>query len=175
MGAANATLAASDLCPERSYGYAWQLKRTAKYAKRIGNACPLPGPRCGGSWHGWAICKHGKADRPIHGAPHLHQWLIAGDQLGLVDFDRFGLGDPELDVATFLAEADFEDSFDGLGEAYRTGFENALPLDNRLVGVYRLQKHVAKALRLLGAIRLDAEDRALQVIEQAASKAERLP
>lgn len=41
---------------------------------------------------------------PVHGAPHQHQWLADGEQLGLIDFGRFALGDPELDLATLLAE-----------------------------------------------------------------------
>ncbi|MFQ5630553.1 MAG: phosphotransferase family protein, partial [bacterium] len=46
--------------------------------------------------------------RPIHGSPHAHQWLDNGEQLGLVDFDRISFGHPELDIATFLAEMDYE-------------------------------------------------------------------
>ena len=40
---------------------------------------------------------------PVHGAPHQHQWLADGQRLGLIDFDRFALGDPELDLAVTLA------------------------------------------------------------------------
>ena len=30
---------------------------------------------------------------PVHGAPHMHQWLVDGSgRLGLVDFDRYALG-----------------------------------------------------------------------------------
>jgi len=35
---------------------------------------------------------------------------MVGDdgRLGLIDFDRVSLGDPELDITTFQAEVDFE-------------------------------------------------------------------
>ena len=172
MGAANATLAASALRPATDYGYDWQLRRTAKYAKRIGRRLPAAAPLLQRIMGRLADVSPGMFQRPIHGAPHLHQWLIAGEHLALVDFDRFGLGDPELDAATFIAEADFEDGFDGIGEAYRQGFEREVPLDGRLVEAYRLQKHVAKALRLLSAIRLDAEEQTLAVLARAARRAE---
>ena len=94
--------------------------------------------------------------------------------MALVDFDRFGLGDPELDAATFLAEADFEDGFAGIGEAYVAGFADECPINPRLVEAYRLHKHVAKAERLLGAVRVDAAERALALLRQVAARAEQL-
>ena len=39
--------------------------------------------------------------RPTHGAPHPTAWLLDGERLGLVDFDRLALGHPERDVAAF--------------------------------------------------------------------------
>ena len=46
---------------------------------------------------------------PVHGAPHMHQWLADQDgRLGLVDLDRYALGEPELDLATFLVELESE-------------------------------------------------------------------
>lgn len=47
--------------------------------------------------------------RPIHGAPHPPQWLADGDRLGLIDFDRLGMGDPEADVAAYVEAARTED------------------------------------------------------------------
>jgi hypothetical protein len=40
---------------------------------------------------------------PIHGAFRLSQLLIAGDKIGLVDFDGFLQGDPIVDVGSFVA------------------------------------------------------------------------
>ena len=47
--------------------------------------------------------------RPIHGDLAAGQWVFDGSRLGLIDFDDFASGDSELDVATFLAELEFED------------------------------------------------------------------
>ncbi len=175
MGAANASLAQSSLRPVNRYDYNWQLERTAKYAKRMGKRLPTAEPLLRRIIAALGAVAPGPADRPIHGAPHLHQWLLGDEGLALVDFDRFGLGDPELDAATFLAEADFEHGFDGIGEAYVAGFAGEHALNPRLLEAYRLHKHVAKAERLLGAVRLDAAERALALLGQVAENAEKLP
>ena len=175
MGAANASLAQSSLRPARCYDYSWQVERTGKYARRIGKRLPAAIPLLARIMAALGKVTPGRAERPIHGAPHLHQWLMddAG-MLALVDFDRFGLGDPELDAATFLAEADFEDRFAGIGAAYVAGFASAYPLNHPLVEAYRLHKHVAKAERLLGAVRIDAAERALALLCRVAAQAEHL-
>ena len=102
---------------------------------------------------------------PVHGSPHLHQWLADGDQLGLVDFDRFGVGDPELDIATYLAELDFEKGLTApISDHERTivsGFEQACrPLDPERMDLYRLHKRVAKVSRTTFALRADGDRRA---------------
>jgi hypothetical protein len=176
LGAANASLAQSGLQPQARYDYGWQMKRTAKYANRLHRWLPAAASLLDEILDRLSLIEPGAADKPIHGAPHAHQWLRDGDQLYLVDFDRFGLGDPELEVATFLAEWDFEsDSFmAGVGDAYFDGFASVMPLNHRLVGAYRLHKYVAKALRTLTAIRLDAAERALAILEVAATRVRRL-
>lgn len=175
MGAANASLALAELQPARRYDYQWQLQRTGKYARRMGKRLPAAVPLLARIMAALAKVTPGPADRPIHGAPHLHQWLMDDTgALALVDFDRFGLGDPELDAATFLAEADFEDGFTGIGAAYVAGFAGAYPLNPQLVEAYRLHKHVAKAERLLGAVRIDAAERAVALLGRVAAQAERL-
>ncbi len=84
---------------------------------------------------------------PIHGAPHLPQWLLDGDRLGLVDFDGLALGAPEWDVA--VLEVD-------LGEA--------LPypgtLDPHRLQAFREEQRIARALRAAGDLRLDGDRRA---------------
>jgi Phosphotransferase enzyme family len=174
MGAANASLAQSSLRPANRFDYRWQIERTGKYARRMAKRLPAAEPPLLRIMAALARIEPGLADRPIHGAPHLHQWLLGDEGLALVDFDRFGLGDPELDAATFLAEADFEDGFTGIGEAYVAGFAHESPLNPRLVEAYRLHKHVAKAERLLGAVRVDAAERALALLQQVAARAETL-
>jgi hypothetical protein len=169
LGAANASLIAAPLRPMARFTYADQMRRTAKYArrleKRVGGVAGLLGElmmRLGN-------VEPGHADRPIHGAPHAHQWLEADGKIALVDFDRFSLGDPELDVATFVAEADFEDAPGALAgaDAYLGAFGARWPLNADLVRAYRIHKHVAKALRVSSAIRPDAAARAHAIIAAA--------
>ena len=176
MGGANASLAKSGLKPSARYDYCWQVKRTEKYAGRLrrmlGKASPLLDAILGQLTQ----IEPGAANRPIHGAPHAHQWLGDGEQLHLVDFDRFGFGDPELDVATFLTEWDFESDsmMSGVGEAYRLGYAQLMPINDRLVEAYRVHKYIAKAMRTMTAIRPDAAERTLAILEEAAERARRI-
>jgi len=107
--------------------------------------------------------------RPIHGAPHPAQWLQAGDHLGLVDFDRFALGDPELDVAVLLAEIEDESRAPaGLDAAVLEGYEAvAGPLDRRLLVAYRAAGRLAAARRYARAVRPDGPRRAERPLRAA--------
>lgn len=111
--------------------------------------------------------------RPVHGAPHANQWLICGDRLALVDFDRVALGDPERDAATFIAELDFEDrtrvAVEELNEAFLAGYQDvAGALDLSLLRAYRAHKRLAKALRTARALRPDGDERAERHLARAA-------
>ncbi|MEZ5375347.1 MAG: phosphotransferase [Acidimicrobiales bacterium] len=106
-----------------------------------------------------------KAVSLVHGSPHLHQWLIDGDAIGLVDFDRFGWGDLELDIATYLAELDFERSSVAPIRDHEQAIANGAAiggteLDPRRLWLYRLHKRVAKVARTAAAPRTDAAVRA---------------
>jgi Phosphotransferase enzyme family len=108
--------------------------------------------------------------RPIHGAPHVPQWLDSGGALGLVDFDRHGLGDPELDAATLVAS--FEDELgrpDLCGSVLGAYEEVAGPLRRGLVAAYRAQRGLAKALAAARSIRADGDRRARRRLELALS------
>ena len=168
LGTANAALAAAPITPEPRFTYAQQMSRTRKYANRLACLLPKSFVIAANLLDRLAAVAPGAADRPIHGAPHAHQWLDGPDGLMLVDFDRFGRGDPELDAATFVAEADFEDgAADDIGRSYRGAFEQCWPLDPALLAAYRTHKHIAKALRVATAIRTDAADRALAILDHA--------
>ncbi|MDQ4038192.1 MAG: hypothetical protein M3313_07560, partial [Actinomycetota bacterium] len=102
---------------------------------------------------------------PIHGAPHPEQWLDDDGRLGLIDFDRFSFGDPELDVTTFQAEVDFERIPLALREdingAFLAGYEAQTgPMDPCLLLAYRVHKRLAKVLRAARAIQPDGDVRA---------------
>jgi hypothetical protein len=110
-----------------------------------------------------------RVKRPIHGAPHPAQWLQAGDRLGLVDFDRFALGDPELDIAVLLAEIEDESRAPaGLDRSVVEGYEAAAgPLDRRLLVAYRAAGRLATARRYARAVRPDGPRRAERALAQA--------
>lgn len=95
---------------------------------------------------------------PIHGALHSHQWLFSPEGLALVDFDRCSMGDAELDVATFLAEWDYEPA--AIGEPVKGAFMSRLSgLDPVRLGFYRAHKHLAKAYKASRSVHPSAVDK----------------
>lgn len=113
-----------------------------------------------------------RAARPIHGAPVAAQWLATPDRLGLVDFDKFAAGDPELDIGFVVADLDFEDlprdAVRALAAEVIEGWEAvAGPLDRGLVEVYRAHRHLRRALRTASAIRPDADQRAVRSLRRS--------
>ena len=100
---------------------------------------------------------------PVHGAPHMHQWLVDGSgRLGLVDFDRYALGEPELDVATFLVELETESpravAMAELAAATEAGFAAAGGrLDPDRLVLWTAHKRLAKVAGTAAALRPDAE------------------
>lgn len=103
--------------------------------------------------------------------PHIpSKWLDDDGRLGLIDFDRFSLGDPELDITTFQAEVDFESVpaslRDDINDAFRAGYESrAGAMDLSLLLAYRVHKRLAKVLRAARAIRPDGDVRAAGHLE----------
>lgn len=77
--------------------------------------------------------------RPIHGDFHARQVVLSGGAAGFIDFDEAAIGDPAIDIATFLAHLErdalagrlsrgrLEMCVDGLMEGYRT-VSSTLPL-----------------------------------------------
>lgn len=113
-----------------------------------------------------------KKSVPLHTDLHPEQWLKHETGLGLVDFDRIALGDPEYDVASFLTELEFKDKGRGrisqVTKAFRHGYESiAAPLCPSLLNTYRAHKWLAKALRAIGKIQIDGAFRAQQCLFHA--------
>lgn len=171
LGSANATLTAAPIRPSLRFDYADQMQRTAKYARRLQRLGGKASMLVDELMRRLGEITPGPADRPVHGAPHAHQWLEEAGRLALVDFDRFSLGDPELDVATFVAEADFEqaEGARSAASAYAAAFGACWPFNARLLQAYRTHKHIAKALRIATAIRIDARERAIEILDTARS------
>jgi hypothetical protein len=113
-----------------------------------------------------------KKSVPLHTDLHPEQWLEHETGLGLVDFDRIALGDPEYDVASFLTELEFKDKGRGriskATKAFWNGYESiAPPLYPPLLNTYRAHKWLAKALRAIGKIQVDGAFRAQQCLFHA--------
>ena len=176
MGAAAAALTRSRLVLPTSYDATTQLADSTRKVGELIRLVPRLGPaatRLLDELRALQAGARGSAPRPIHGAPHAHQWLICGDRLGLVDFDRVALGDPERDAATFMAELDFEDrttvGVEELNRAFLAGYEEvAGALDPALLRAYRAHKRLAKALRTARALRPDGDERAERHLGRAA-------
>jgi hypothetical protein len=176
MGTATASLARASVTPSQVFDGAAALARSRRHAAELSRRVPCLSEtlheiedRLAG-----IHARFPSRDlRPIHGAPHLDQWLDAGSEIGLIDFDRFSRGDPELDAGVVLGD------FDALGrtelpvarlsdaflEAYR---DTRGPLCEPLVQAYRAHRHLAKALRAAQAIRPDGDRRAARVAAGAA-------
>ncbi len=181
LGAALGELARSTLAPSLSCPAGEQLQRTARTIARCAVALPALERRLA-LVQAELERRHGALPRralvPVHGAPHVHQWLVNGSQLGLIDFDRFALGDPEFDLATFVAELDTERALHqpvaAIEAAWIEGFESTGPrIDTGLAWLYRIHKRLSKVTRTAWAIRPDAARRAdqhLRTVEAMLSK-----
>ena len=168
IGMAAASLPASRLKPTTRFDGTAQMQRSIKYAKELSLRMPELADsitRLIHTLHRIHADSNNHKLRAIHGAPHAHQWLDCGDQLGLVDFDRYCLGDPELDAATFIGEMDFEDRehvpVDKLNAIFLDAYQSiAGKLDFRLLQAYHSHKRLAKALKAARSIRLNGDRKA---------------
>jgi aminoglycoside phosphotransferase len=175
MGRALATLHQATLEPSREFGLRDQHLRTRKYAVEITARVPELAQKV----EDFAV----RLERaqlnlpagrlvPIHGSPHAGQWLDDGGQLGLVDFDRFSLGHAELDVATFVAEMDFENNSKGARELVSKTFldayaEAAMSFDKALFNIYRAHKRFAKAFKVAKATDKWRVEKVMRVLDRA--------
>jgi hypothetical protein len=174
LGRACGSLPQSTLRPSAQFTATDQLDATARNATTLLRYVPGAADALHDFLHDLTKIHQQHACRlmPIHAAPHAHQWLVAGQELGLVDFDRFCLGDPELDAATFMAEMDFERSTQvpvaQLNRAFMEGYEShGVSLRKPLLQAYRAHKRLAKALRSARAVRPDGMERALHHLQRA--------
>jgi len=168
MGIALGSLGESTLRPVRRFDAADQLQRTHRAARELGRLVPRlaePANLKVAELAAFHAARTERPLRPVHGAPHASQWLQSPRGLGLVDFDRFSWGDPELDQAVFLGELDYEEGLAPWAEqievALVAGYETVAPrLDRALLQTYRAHKRLGKALRAARALRADGDIRA---------------
>jgi len=175
MGVALGSLGRSSVNPPALFDAAAQLRRTRRAARELGQLVPSLAAEASRMVDELAAFHAGpaaRAPRPIHGAPHPSQWLDGPAGLGLVDFDRVAWGDPELDLAVFLAELDYEHGLLHRAEQIETalvaGYEHvAGALDPSLIQVYRAHKRLGKALRAARSLRPDGDQRATDHLRRA--------
>ena len=104
----------------------------------------------------------------------MHQWLIDEDRLGLVDFDRFALGEPEFDLSTFVAELDTEKALTRPVEAIESAMiegygARGIEIDVARARLYRAHKRLSKVMRTAWSVRADAAQRAERHLRSAES------
>lgn len=175
IGRAAASITRTLLEPQLVFDGNSQVERSRRYVRELSRTVPHLAPIAGVLLERLAALHAGHGRRllrPIHGAPHPSQWLMSGTELGLVDFDRLSLGDPELDAATFLGELEFEGGLsipeDRLGSHFLAAYESVSgPLDCELLSAYRAHKRLAKALRLARSFAADGDLRAERTLDLA--------
>jgi len=175
IASASASITKSSLKPGLIFNGQAQMNRTDGYIQKLKRLAPLLSDSVDKLYEALSHI-HQLFDNnqlfPIHGAPHAHQWLDDGQRLGLVDFDRFSLGDRELDVATFLTELEWEGTvsskFSQLKEAFLSTYESMTgPLIPTLLWAYRAHKYLARACKASQRISPDGEDRASNALQKA--------
>jgi hypothetical protein len=168
MGCAAGSLARSSLRPRALRDRPGELARSGFRCAELGRRVPElaePARRLREALESAHAACAASDPRPVHGALHASQWLVYGSGLALLDYDSLALGDPELDAAVFLADADVQNRarvpVERLNEAFLSGYESvAGALDPRLLAAYRAQGRLEKALRVARAIRPDGDRKA---------------
>lgn len=174
LGKAAASITQSGLQPQTKFDGNTQMERSSRYVEDFKKRIPDLSDSLERLLAKLADI-HGTCSTqtlfPIHGAPHAHQWLDTGAQLGLVDFDRFSLGDREIDAATFLTELEFEGHTQPhvtqLKKAFLLAYESvSSPLHPSLLAAYRTHKCLAKAYKASRSVRPDSDRRAARYFQQ---------
>ncbi len=174
IGTAAGGMTQSGIEPVLGFDGQAQLQRTTKYANELVKRVPGLTSNLSNILQILRVfhARHTTRLRPLHGAPHAHRWLECGDRLGLVDFDRTCMGEPELDAATFIAEMDFEDRdkvpVDELNATFLDAYQDiAGKLDQRLLAAYRCHKRLAKALKAARSLRVNGDRKARKHVAYA--------
>lgn len=173
LGAATASIPTSGLEPADRHGPDKELNRTRRRAEELGDLVPSMLAQLDHFLSGLEALHARLGMRmlvPVHGSPHPNQWLLHETGLGLVDFDRLALGDPELDVATFTTEVEFEAAetrWDVMAEFERGYRDRYGDLDDERLLVYESHKRLAKVYRTARAIRPTGDERAIEILADA--------
>ena len=176
LGRAAASLTCSKLEPARIFNAAAQCAASKKYAEELAEFVPEATYHLEQCLQALQVI-HDQAGtesalRPIHGDMAPAQWLVAGSELYLLDFDDFALGDRELDVASFLHELEIGcpsgSAGAEIGNAFLTGYETiAGRLNPNLLAAYCCHKRIYRALTRARALRADGDLLALNVLQRS--------
>jgi hypothetical protein len=175
IGRALATLPTVSLAPRSIYDAASQMERSSRYVRKMARAAPIAADAAAALLTALEAAHEAAPDtqlRPIHGAPHPQQWLEHAGRLALVDFDRLSLGPVEIDAATFLAELDFESGARDQVNQVAAAFLGAYAIgvggcDERVLAIYRMHKHLAKAYKVALSLSAAREARAARILRNA--------
>jgi hypothetical protein len=175
MGAAAASLTRASVTPCEVFDDAAALARSRRHASELVRRVPCLCDTVRTILDGLAAGHRrypSRELRPIHRAPHPDQWLADGLELGLIDFDGFSRGDPEMDAGVVLGDLDaLADPVvpqERLAAAFLAGCRDAgATLREPLIEVYRAHRQLAKALRAAQAIRSDGDRRAAKATARA--------
>jgi thiamine kinase-like enzyme len=175
LGRAAASITQSGLQPQTIFDGKTQMERSSRYVEDFRKRIPALSDSLEHLLANLADIHETYSTQtlfPLHGAPHAHQWLDTGTRLGLVDFDRFSLGDREIDAATFLTELEFEGHtrphVEQIKEAFLTAYESVSgPLRPSLLSAYRTHKCLAKAYKASRSVRPDGAQKAARYLQKA--------
>lgn len=178
VGQALASLPNASLTPHQIYDSASQMERSGRYVRKLAQAAPGAADAALGLLAALEAAHKEAPDtepRPIHGAPHPQQWLQHAGRLALVDFDRLSLGPVEIDAATFLAELDFESGdraqIEQVAAAFLTAYATGVGgCDPRVLTIYRMHKHLAKAYKVALSLSARREARAIRILVNASAE-----
>ncbi|MCY7397895.1 MAG: aminoglycoside phosphotransferase family protein [Sphingomonas bacterium] len=132
IGTALASLHAQDVDMAVVMPREGQVRALRTVARDLARLWPPLGARCRriAKRLGSALLEESGALRPIHGDFYADQIVLAGDRIGLIDFDESALGSPAWDLGNFighlyyrsLAGAIGGDSHDAIGDGLIEGY-----------------------------------------------------
>ncbi len=174
LGTALASLHASALTPARHLTAAGLLLRAERYAAEASRLVPELGARIMrllDSVGAESLPEDGPVV-PVHGSPDPAQWLVDGESApGLLDFDRFGWGPAETDLACFLVEVEAlgRSLFSAaVTEGFLSGYQAAVgPVDQISLRRHCTLRRLGKVARAARALRADGDRRTGRVLAAA--------
>lgn len=151
IGKAISLIAKSRIEPKRIFDYAEQLKDTAEFAEILLNKFPALTATVEFLFKRLeTVYLPEKQLVPTHGDMHIDQWLINGNELGLLDFEDVSLGHPERDLAFFTVQLESEYGteldYATLNAHLIEGYKSIGSQPNeRLINIYAANKWFSKA------------------------------